>query len=140
MKTEMRNVSAKHEKQVEAIHLSYKKVNGLQLTEDKSKAEAMRVAMDGKVISKAIKRSSCKQIENSVYKLEEDLEFMGLLDVAGGSRNGSFDSNFEEEKRLKRAILRWVGDNERITTSMRTKMGKASVGSDAYEHILGPTS
>ena len=57
---------------------------------------------------------------------------MGLLDVADGSRNGSF----EEEKRLKRAILRWVGDDERITMSMRTKMGKASVGSDAYEHTL----
>ena len=52
MKTEMRNVSAKHEKQVEAIHVSYKKVNGVRLTEDKSKAEAMRVAMDGKACCK----------------------------------------------------------------------------------------
>ena len=52
MKTEMGNVSTKHEKQVEAIHLSYKKVNGVRLTEDKSKAEAMRVAMDGKACCK----------------------------------------------------------------------------------------
>ena len=60
------------------------------------------------------------------------MELMKLLDVADGSRIGSID----EEKRLKRAILRWVGDDERITTSMRTKMGKASKGSDAYEHIM----
>ena len=47
MKTETRKVSAKHEKQVEqAIHEFYKKLNGLRLTVDKSKAEAMRVAMD----------------------------------------------------------------------------------------------
>ena len=67
-----------------------------------------------------------------MYKFEEDLELMKLLDVADGSRIGSI----EEEKRLKRAILRWVGDDERIMTSMRTKMGKASAGSDAYEHIM----
>ena len=29
-----------------------------------------------------------------------------------------------------------VGDDERITTSVRTKMGKAALGSDAYEHIM----
>ena len=50
--------------------------------------------MDDKVIIKAIKRSSCKEIENSVYKFEEDLELMQLLDVADGSRDGSV----EEEK------------------------------------------
>jgi hypothetical protein len=132
MKTVMRNGFAKHERQIEAIHESYKKMNSLRLTEDTSKAEAMRVAMDGKVDIKAIKRSTCKEIENSVYKFEEDLELMKLLDVADGSRIGSID----EEKRLKRAILRWVGDDERIMTSMRTKMGKAALGSEAYEHIL----
>ena len=132
MKTVMRNGFAKHERQIEAIHESYKKMNSLRLTEDTSKAEAMRVAMDGKVDIKAIKRSTCKEIENSVYKFEEDLELMKLLDVADGSRIGSID----EEKRLKRAILRWVDDDERIMASMRTKMGKASAGSDAYEHIM----
>jgi hypothetical protein len=34
-------------------------------------------------------------------KVEEDLELMHLLDVADGSRAGSF----EEEKRLKREIM-----------------------------------
>ena len=44
-------------------------MNGLRLTaEDKSKAEAMRVAMDGKAIIKVIKRFTCKESENSVYK------------------------------------------------------------------------
>ena len=38
VKTEMRNLSVKHEKQVEVIHDSYKKMNSLRLTEDKSKA------------------------------------------------------------------------------------------------------
>ena len=42
----------------------------------------------------------------------------------------------DEEKRLKRAILRWVSDDGRIMTSIRTKMGKVSMGSQAYEHIL----
>ena len=79
-----------------------------------------------------MKRLSIKEIENSVYKFEEDLELMHLLDVADGSRAGSF----EEERRLKRAIMRWVGDDERIMTSMRTKMCKASLGCDAYGHIM----
>ena len=117
--------------QIEAIHDSYKKVLSLRFTDDKSKADTMRVAMDGKVDIKAIKRFSTKEIENLVYKFEENLELMGLLDVAEGSRAGSI----EEEKRLKRAILRWVSDDERIMTSMRTKMGTASTGSDAYEHV-----
>ena len=67
-----------------------------------------------------------------MYKFEEDLELMKLLDVADDTRSGSS----EEEKRFKWAILRWVGDDERILTSMRTKMGKAAIGSDAYEHIM----
>ena len=61
---------------------------------------------------------------------------MGLLEVAEGGRAGST----EEEKRLKRAIVRWVGDDERIMTLMtfmRTKMlGKMALGSDMYEHIM----
>ena len=125
-------MEATHEKEIEAIHDSYKRVISLRPAEEKSKVEAMKTAMDAKVTIKSIKRSTCKEIENSVYKFEEDLELMKLLDVADGSRIGSID----EEKRLKRAILRWVGDDERITTSMRTKMGKASKGSDAYEHIM----
>jgi hypothetical protein len=132
IKINMKKMSAYHERQLEAVHDSYKKVIGLRPADEKSKVEAMRTAMDAKVTIKSIKRSTCKEIENSVYKFEEDLELMKLLDVADGSRIGSID----EEKRLKRAILRWVGDDERITTSMRTKMGKASAGSDAYEHIM----
>ena len=104
------------------------RMNGLRPAKDKSKADAMRVTMDGRVDIKAIKRFSPKETENSAYKFQEDLELMGLLDVAGGSRSGSI----EEEKRLERAILRWIGDDERIMTSMRTKMGKASMGFDAY--------
>ena len=131
MKDSVTTMEAKHGMQIEAIHDSYKKVLSLRFTDDKSKADTMRVAMDGKVDIKAIKRFSTKEIENLVYKFEENLELMGLLDVAEGSRAGSI----EEEKRLKRAILRWVSDDERIMTSMRTKMGTASTGSDAYEHV-----
>ena len=104
----------------------------MRFAEDESKTYAMRVAMDSKVDIKVTKRFSSKEIENSVYRFEENLELMNLIDVADGSRAGSI----EEEKRLKRAILRWVGDDERNMTSMRTKMGKASLGSDAYEHIV----
>ena len=135
IKSNMKKMSAYHERQLEAVHdsyIGYKRVIGSRPADEKSKVEAMRTAMDAKVTIKSIKRSTCKEIKNSVYKFEEDLELMKLLDVADGSRIGSID----EEKRLKRAILRWVGDDERITTSMRTKMGKASAGSDAYEHIM----
>ena len=124
IKSNMKKMSAYHERQLEAVHDSYKRVIGLRPADEKSKVEAMKTAMDAKVTIKSIKRSTCKEIENSVYKFEEDLELMKLLDVADGSRIGSID----EEKRLKRAILRWVGDDERIMTSMRTKMGKACDG------------
>ena len=125
MKTDMKEVEAKHEKQVEVIHESYKRMISLQPAEDKSKADAMRVAMDGKVDNKAIKGFSGKEIENSVYKFEEDLKLMGLLDVAEGDRAGSI----EEEKRLKRAILRGVcGESAqrkraRISKSMSAAWG-----------------
>ena len=66
LKNTVSTMGAKHEKQVEAIHEFYKKMNSWRLTEDKSKAEAMRVAMDGKVDIKAIKRFSAMIIENSV--------------------------------------------------------------------------
>ena len=48
-------MEAKHEKQVEAIHESYKRMIGLRPTEDKSKADAMRVAMDSKVNARSSK-------------------------------------------------------------------------------------
>ena len=51
LKTTVSTMEAKHEKQVEAIHESYKKLIGLRSTQDKSKAGAMRVAMDGKVLA-----------------------------------------------------------------------------------------
>ena len=132
IKSDMKTMSAYHERQLEAVQDSYKRVIGLQPADEKSKVEAMQTAMDAKVTIKSIKRATCKEIENSVYKFEEDLELMQLLDVADGSRIGSI----KEEKRLKRAIMRWVGDDERIATSMRTKMGKASKGSDSYEHTM----
>ena len=128
----MSTMEASHGRQIEAVHESYKRVISLRPSDGKSKSEALKIAMDAKIVIKPIKRSSCKEIDNSVYTFEEDLKLMQLLDLADGSRIGSV----EEEKRLERAIVRWVGDDERIATSMRTKMGKASKGSDAYEHIL----
>jgi hypothetical protein len=97
MRSDMRKMSAYHDRQLEAVRDSYdKKVHGSRITEDLRKAEAMRVVMDSKVNIKAIKRSTCKEIEDSVYKFE-DLELVKLLDVADGTRPGSS----EEEKRLK---------------------------------------
>ena len=46
LKNTVSTMEAKHEKKIEAIHESYKRMIGLRSTEDKSKAEAMRVAMD----------------------------------------------------------------------------------------------
>ena len=66
-------MEATHVKQVEAIHDSYTRMHGSRNTEDLSKVEAMQVAIESNVNIKAIKRSTCKEIENSVYELEEDL-------------------------------------------------------------------
>ena len=71
--------------------------------------------MDDKVIIKAIKRSSCKEIENSVYKFEEDLELMQLLDVADGSRDGSV----EEEKLEAQAGHHAMADGSETTSASR---------------------
>ena len=65
MKRDMRKLSANHERQVEAVHDYYKKMHGSRITENLSKTEAMRVAMDSKITIKAIKRSTCKEIKNS---------------------------------------------------------------------------
>ena len=50
-------MKVKHNVQVEAIHASYEGVVGSRRSEDKSKADAMRVMMDGKVDTKKIKRA-----------------------------------------------------------------------------------
>ena len=76
------SMEATHEKEVEAIHESYKRVIGMRPPEDKSKS--MRAMMDDKVPIKIMKRTSAVQVENSLYNFKGALEQMGLLDVAEG--------------------------------------------------------
>ena len=75
--------------------------------------------MDDKVPIKVLKRTSAVQVENSLYNVKGALEQMGLLDVAEGKVIGSTD----DEMRVKRVMLRWIGDDERMLSSMRTKLG-----------------
>ena len=50
LKNTVPSIEATHGKQVKAVHESYKRMLGLRPAEDKSKSEAMKVTMDGKVI------------------------------------------------------------------------------------------
>jgi hypothetical protein len=38
--------------------------------------------------------------------------------------------------RIKRAMLRWIGDDERMLSSMRTKLGQEAKGTILLEHII----
>ena len=105
MKITVSSMEATHEKEVEAIHESYKRVIGMRPPEDKSKS--IRSMMDDKVPIKIMKRTSAVQFENSLYYFKGALEQMGLLDVAEGKKIGSAG----DEMRIKRAILRWIGDD-----------------------------
>ena len=88
--------------------------------------------MDDKVPIKVLKRTSAVQVENSLYNVEGALEQMGLLDVAEGKKIVSTD----DEMRIKRAMLRWIGDDERMLSSMRTKLGQEAKGTILLEHII----
>ena len=124
------SMEATHEKEVEAIHDSYKRVIGMRPSEEKGKS--IRSMMDDKVPIKIMKRTSAVQVENSLYYFKGALEQMGLLDVAEGKEIGSAN----DEMRIKRAILRWIGDDERMLSSMRTKLGQEAKGTILFEHII----
>ena len=130
MEITVSSMEATHEKEVEAIHESYKRVIGMRPPEDKSKS--MRAMMDDKVPIKVLKRTSAVQVENSLYNVKGALEQMGLLDVAEGKVVGSTD----DEMRVKRVMLRWIGDDERMLSSMRTKLGQEAKGTILLEHII----
>ena len=49
---------------------------------------------------------------------------MGLFAIAEGDEDGSD----EEEKRLSQAVMRWVGNDERIVSSIRNKLGLLAKG------------
>ena len=57
---------------------------------------------------------------------------MGLLEIAEGEAVGSKD----DEERVYRAIVQWIGDDERMQASARTKLRKAPKGSDLFDHTL----
>ena len=40
------------------------------------------------------------------------------------------------EMRIKRAALRWIGDDERMLSSIRTKLGQEGKGTLIFEHIV----
>ena len=130
LKITVSSMKATHEKEVEAIHESYKRVISMRPSEDKGKS--MRAMMDDKVPIKVLKRNSAVQVENSLYNVKGALEQMGLLNVAEGEVVGSTD----DEMRIKRLILRWIGDDERMLSSMRTKLGQEAKGTILFEHII----
>ena len=130
MEITVSSMEATHEKEVEAIRESYKRMIGMRPPEDKSKS--MRAMMDDKVPIKVLKRTSAVQVENSLYNVKGALEQMGLLDVAEGKKIGSTD----DEMRIKRVMLRWIGDDERMLSSMRTKLGQEAKGTILLEHII----
>jgi hypothetical protein len=130
LKNTVSSMKAMHGKEVEAIRESYERVIGMRPPEDKSKST--RAMMDDKVPIKVLKRTSAVQVENSLYNVKGALEQMGLLDVAEGKKIGSTD----DEMRIKRAMLRWIGDDERMLSSMRTKLGQEAKGTILLEHII----
>jgi hypothetical protein len=107
LKSTVYSMEATHEKEVEAIHESYKRVISMRPSENKGKS--MQAMMDDKVPIKVLKRTSAVQVENSLYNVKGALEQMGLLDVAEGKVVGSTD----DEMRVKRVMLRWTGPEAR---------------------------
>ena len=91
-----------------------------------------RAMLDNKVPIKAIMRATPVQAENSLYHFKGALKQMELFRLVEGEVEGSI----EEENRLNRAVLRWVGDDERILSSIRTKLGQEGKGTDLFEHVL----
>ena len=130
MEITVSSMKATHAKEVEAIRESYERVIGMRPPEDRSKST--RAMMDDKVPIKVLKRNSAVQVENSLYNVKGALEQMGLLDVAEGKVVGSTD----DEMRVKRVMLRWIGDDERMLSSMRTKLGQEAKGTILLEHII----
>ena len=84
----------------------------------------MRAMMDSKVEIKAIKRATPLEVENSSHLFNGALIQMGLFAIAEGDEDGSD----EEEKRLSQAVMRWVGNDERIVSSIRNKLGLLAKG------------
>ena len=130
LKSTVSSMEATHEMEVEVIRESYERVISMRPPEDKNKS--MRAMMNDKVPIKVLKRTSAVQVENSLYNVKGALEQMGLLDVAEGKVVGSTDN----EMRIKRVILRWIGDDERMLSSMRTKLGQEAKGTILLEHII----
>ena len=80
--------------------------------------------VDDKVPIKTMKRATAVQAENFPYNFTGALQQMGLLKVAECDAIGSVD----EEMRVKRAALRWVGDDERMLSMIRTTLGQEGKG------------
>ena len=91
----------------------------------------MRAMMDSKVEIKAIKRATPLEVENSSHLFSGALIQMGLFAIAEGDEDGSD----EEEKRLSQAVMRWVGNDERIVSSIRNKLGLLAKGTVFFEHV-----
>jgi len=91
----------------------------------------MRAMMDSKVEIKAIKRATPLEVENSSHLFSGALIQMGLFAIAEGDEDGSD----EEEKRLSQAVMRWVGNDERIVSSIRNKLGLLAKGTVLFEHV-----
>ena len=93
---------------------------------------ATRAMLDDKVPIKSLKRATAVQAENSLYNFKGAMKQMELLKVVEGDVEGSV----EEEDRLNRAVMRRVGDDECIVSSIRTMLDQKAEGTDIFEHIL----
>ena len=116
--------SAEQAKNISFLTSALAKVVKQAKPESADPSQAMREMMDAKVNIKAMKRATSVEVENSEHHFKGALDQMGLLAIAMGEKEGSV----EEEKRLSRAAMRWVGDDERIVSSIRTKLGSGAKG------------
>jgi hypothetical protein len=80
--------------------------------------------LDDKVPIKSLKRATAVQAENSLYNFKGAMKQMELLKVVEGDVEGSV----EEEDRLNRAVMRRVGDDECIVSSIRTMLDQKAKG------------
>jgi len=131
MKRDAMKESAEQAKNISFLTSALAKVVKQAKPESADPSQAMREMMDAKVNIKAMKRATSVEVENSEHHFKGALDQMGLLAIAMGEKEGSV----EEEKRLSRAAMRWVGDDERIVSSIRTKLGSGAKGTILCEHI-----
>ena len=79
---------------------------------------ASRSMLDDKVPIKVMSRASAVQVENSLHNFCGAIRQMGLLEIA----EDDVVRSTEDEDRVYRATVHWIGDDERMPASARIHM------------------